>query len=291
MIQWFPGHMAKTVRQLKDKSKSIDGLVDIRDARIPLSSKTPILDQVFENKPKLIILNKADLADPLITKQWIKHLESPIQRVIPFSSQVKLDKQLFLNEAKKLRAKVHKKFSKAAFTPPLYLAVFGIPNVGKSTFINTMMGKRHAKIGDRPGVTKSVVWNKVNDFMHFLDTPGLTWQKFETQNTALKLALVFALKKERFDLKTISDAGLDYMLTHYIQALSKRYPEVAKNSNIETLSNDKNSYHIFFEQLAKQRQYLASGNELDVERAHETFLRDLRTGLLGRLTLEHPPVD
>lgn len=224
-IQWFPGHMAKAKREVTEKLKLIDIVFELVDARIPISSRNPLIDEIVANKPRIILLNKADMADPDVTKQWIDFFAAQQIDAIAIDSQSGTGvKQMVAVAKEKLRPKFEKMIAKGIKRPRAMRAlIVGIPNVGKSTLINRLAGKHIAKTGDTPGVTKAQQWIKVGKELELLDTPGILWPKFEDEEVGYKLATTGAIKDTILNLQDVAVYALRFLSTHYPDRLKERY--------------------------------------------------------------------
>ncbi len=280
-IQWFPGHMAKTRRKLKESLALVDMVIEVIDARIPQSSRNPELDALAAGKPRLLIMNKADMADDAATQQWVAHFQKQGYYVLPAECKTgkglqKLD--AILNEA--LSEQREKWKQKGMVGRPVRAMVVGIPNVGKSTFINRMTKGTRAKTEDRPGVTRGNQWFTLRSGAQLLDTPGVLWPKFEDQQVALRLAFTGAIRDQILDCEELACDLLHLLSTHYRPFLLERY----KLS--EPLPE--NSYELL-ELVGRKRGMLISGGEVDTVRAANMLLDEYRGGKCGRITLEHPP--
>ena len=272
-IQWFPGHMAKTIRQLTEKKKQIDLVIELVDARIPISSRNPVLSEIFPDHPRLLLLNKADLADKSVTQAWINHLSTDTQQVRAINSLDPFSVKSILSNAKVLVEKQAKK------TPAMInLLVAGIPNVGKSTLINRLIGKRKTVVGNKPGVTKSNQWFNVSESFKLLDSPGILWPKFEDQEVGLNLAICQGIKESILDIDELAFFGLQKVKELYPNSLKERY----------TLTDIPEDDTEMFYKIAKKRGCLMKGGEYDENRTYRAFLMDLQTGKLGPLSFERP---
>ena len=274
-IHYFPGHMAKALRNLGQLSSFCDILVEIADARAPLSSRNPLLAKISPEKPRLILLNKDDLADPLITQKWLawfKNKGIPASVMVANSRNVLklLKASLGPLEAKK-RAKEAKYGMKRQ---PLKLAVFGIPNVGKSTFINSLAGRKAAKAANRPGVTVNQQWVNVSGDVILLDTPGILPMNYEDPEVAKNLALLGSIREEVLPAHVLGEKLLAFLDEHYPEALTARFGPLEEDNPLE--------------HIARRRGLLLPGGEPDIERANSLLLREFRDGLLGRFSLEQP---
>lgn len=277
-IQWFPGHMAKAKREVTEKLKLIDIVFELVDARIPLSSRNPLIDEIVANKPRIMLLNKADMADPDVTKQWIDFFAAQQIEAIAIDSQSGTGvKQIVAVAKEKLRPKFEKMIAKGIKRPRAMRAlIVGIPNVGKSTLINRLAGKHIAKTGDTPGVTKAQQWIKVGKELELLDTPGILWPKFEDEEVGLKLATTGAIKDTILNLQDVAVYALRFLSTHYPDRLKERYALADIPEDIVQL----------FDDIGKKRGCLAAGGVVDYDKVAELVLRDIRTEKLGRLSFD-----
>ena len=260
-IQWFPGHMAKTRRMIKENLSLVDGVVEILDARIPFSSRNPEMDRLVKGKPKMLLLNKSDLADPNVTNQWIDYYKKlGVSAVLPIDCKSGKGVKNFLPTLKNqvLNDLIAKRESKGMVGVPLKIMIVGIPNVGKSSFINKMAGGKRAKVEDRPGVTRTKQWVKFGENVEMLDMPGVLWPKFEDQTVAHKLAFTGAVKDDVIDLETLSMMLLENLSQSYPKALIERY-------KID-ISPDDNGISLL-EKVGRKRGMLISGGEVNTERA------------------------
>ncbi|MBU8907032.1 ribosome biogenesis GTPase YlqF [Desertibacillus haloalkaliphilus] len=278
-IQWFPGHMAKARREVTEKLKMIDVVIELLDARVPLSSRNPMIDEIVSHKPRLVLLNKADLADPKITDEWSAYFEDQGSKVLAIDSQTGKGAREIPGAAKELAKPLLDKLKSKGMKPRAIRAlILGIPNVGKSTLINRLAVKKIAKTGDRPGVTKQQQWIKVGKEMELLDTPGILWPKFEDQTTGFRLAATGAIKDELLDFQEIALFALRYLKVHYPERIKERY-------KLEEIPEDALQ---LYDDIGKKRGCLLSGGYIDYDKAAEIILRELRAGKLGRLSLERP---
>ena len=277
-VQWFPGHMTKAKRQMEENLKKVDFVIEIRDARMPDASKNPMLDQLIQNKPRLILLSKKDKADKELTKQWVNALETENQKVLAldfihenFSKQlIKASNELCINLIEKQKRRGMKPRALRAM-------VCGIPNVGKSTFINTFAKRKAAQTGDRPGVTKSLQWIKVGQTLELLDTPGVLWPKFEDQQVGLKLALLGSVKDQVVNMDDLALFACEYLMQEKPEIFDTVYHVKIADTPYETLQN-----------IAIKRGYLLKG-EIDENRLMLSFVKDIRENihLQFLLTLFH----
>ena len=266
-IQWYPGHMTKTRRMIEADIKLVDAVAELTDARCPESGRNPILDELIGNKPRIIILNKSDYADESITKDWKKHYEGKGYAVLICDCRSGKGVSFFVPLLKKqLGHIIEKRQARGMKGMALRVMVVGIPNVGKSSFINRMANSRKTKVGDKPGITRGKQWVTIDKEIELLDTPGILWHKFDDPDVAKKLAFTGAVKDEVMDS---AELALEF-ISLYPDSVKERY-------NALTL-----------EEIAVNRKMLVSGAEPDTERAALTLLDEFRAGKLGRITLEQP---
>jgi len=276
-IQWFPGHMAKARRQIEEKLPVIDIVYELVDARIPLASSNPMLKEIIRNKPRLILLNKVDLADPQVTKAWINYYHKQgISAVETNSLTEKLPEKIYQISKGILKIQLKKESEKGLKTSPLNAMVIGIPNVGKSQFINNLAGKNKVKTGNKPGVTKMQSFLNAGDNLRVYDNPGVLWPKFD-DDTGMKLALLGSIKDSILPLDDVVLYGIDYLKKYYPKELEKKY-----NFNLEKLETNID----ILDAIGKVRGCLVAGGEIDYERVYNLFLNDLRNGALGRMSFE-----
>lgn len=278
-INWFPGHMRKTQREIKENLKLVDAVIEIRDARIPRASANPDIDRLLEGKPRIILLNKSDLTDSRVTKEWIDYLSNDNVKVLEVNclkgDGLKAIKPALLDLLKEKHDRLKAKGMVKIITRVM---VVGIPNVGKSTFINKMARNNIAKTGDRPGVTKSKQWIKTGIGIELLDTPGVLWPKFEDDKTALNLAFTGAIKDEIMDIEELSLRLVERLQDNYEAELKARYKldEVFENP-LDTL-----------DAIGKKRGTLISRGEIDYNRLAVILLDEFRGGKIGKISLERP---
>jgi ribosome biogenesis GTPase A len=281
-IQWYPGHMAKAKRQMIEKIKLIDVVIELMDARIPLASRNPMIDEIVGNKPRVLILNKSDMADPVWTSAWQKALNSENQRVLAVNSQTGEGTNQIAKAVRDLTEERRKRSEAKGMNPRADRAlILGIPNVGKSTLINRLANKKIAKIGDRPGITKQQQWIKVGKTMELLDTPGILWPKFEDEMVGLKLAATGAIKDEIIDLNEVAGFIVRYLVTYYPEALVERY-------KVATPAQEDLDLWLLLEQIGRNRGCVRSGGHIDLDKTSEIIVRDFRTLKIGLITLERP---
>ncbi|QOY34449.1 ribosome biogenesis GTPase YlqF [Anaerobacillus isosaccharinicus] len=278
-IQWFPGHMAKARREVTEKLKQIDVVFELVDARVPLSSRNPMIDVLVSHKPRLILLNKADLADPYITEQWSRYFQGKGFKVISIDSQTGKGTEKIPTVAKELAVDLLEKLKAKGMKPRAIRAlILGIPNVGKSTLINRLAKKKIAKTGDRPGITKQQQWIKVGSELELLDTPGILWPKFEDQIVGLRLAATGAIKDEILDFQDVAVFLLKYLKEQYPKPLMERFKLTEINEDVIEL----------FDAIGRNRGLLMSGGYIDYDKAAELILREFRSCKIGKISLEKP---
>lgn len=273
-IQWFPGHMAKAKREVSEKLKFVDIVFELVDARLPLSSRNPMLDQILQQKPRLVLLNKADLADPVQTKQWQKYFENQGFLALAINAQDNQGVKNIVGKAKQaLREKIERDKARGLKPRAIRAMVIGIPNVGKSTLMNRLVGKKIAQTGNKPGVTKGQQWLRSGSELELLDTPGILWPKFEDPEIGKKLALTGAIKDQLLHLDDIALYGLDFFARYYPGKIAERYG--LEKSEEEQLAAD-----LLMTITAKK------GFRDNYERGSEMIIFDIRHGKLGRFTLD-----
>lgn len=277
-FQWYPGHMTKAKRMMQENIKLIDLVIELVDARIPLSSRNPDIDELGKNKARLVLLNKADLAEDKWNDAWAGYFKKKGFSVVKVNSRkgggIK-SIQGVIREA--CAEKIERDRKRGILNRPVRAMVVGIPNVGKSTFINALAGKACAKTGNKPGVTKGKQWIRLNKQVELLDTPGILWPKFEDQEVGLKLAFIGSIKDEVLQTEELAAELIHFLRTAYPEVLADKY-------NIEMDEDD----YVVLNHIAKSRNCIVRGNELDTEKAALLLLDDFRNGKLGRLTLEYP---
>lgn len=278
-IQWYPGHMAKTRRLIEDNLKLVDVVVEITDARIPFSSRNPSFDDILGKKPRLIILNKSDLADKTVTKLWIGWCKENNLPVIPISCSTGMGVSSISLAAKDvIKDKLEREKAKG-LNRTVKIMMVGIPNVGKSTLINRLVGKASAKTGDRPGVTRGKQWLRLKNEIELLDTPGILPPKFEDETVAKNLAYTGAVKDEIMNIELLAYSLLDYLKIYYPELLAQRY-------KIE-FDSENEGYEIL-EKIGRKRGCVISGGEIDCERAANLVIDELRACRIGNISLERP---
>ncbi|PXV96093.1 ribosome biogenesis GTPase A [Lachnotalea glycerini] len=277
-FQWYPGHMTKAKRMMQENIKLIDLIIELVDARIPLSSRNPDIDDLGKNKARLILLNKSDLASEKGNEEWKKYFEDKGFYVVKVNSKngngIKNVNSVVQDACKE---KIERDRKRGILNRPIRAMVVGIPNVGKSTFINTFAGKACAKTGNKPGVTKGKQWIKLNKNVELLDTPGILWPKFEDQLVGLKLALIGSIKDEILNVEELALELIKFLNNHYKGLMEEKYtiPEIENSA-------------FALQNVAESKQCKLKGNEPDLVKAANLIIDDFRNGKLGRITLEFP---
>ena len=277
-VQWYPGHMTKAKRMMQEDIKLIDLIIELVDARVPLSSRNPDIDELGKNKARLILLNKSDLADERQNAAWEYYFLEKGFFVVKVNSKSGAGVKAVhgaIQEA--CKEKIERDRRRGIKNRPVRCMVVGIPNVGKSTFINTFAGKACAKTGNKPGVTKGKQWIRLKKGVELLDTPGILWPKFEDQNVGIRLALIGSIKDEILNIDELSLVLIEYLVHHYAGILTQRYEIVEEGKPVEML-----------EAIAKNRNCLLKGGDLDYSKAAALLIEDFRSGKLGKITLEIP---
>ena len=276
-IQWFPGHMSKARRQVQENLKHVDFVTILVDARLPLSSQNPMLTKIVGDKPKLLILNKADLADSNRTKEWRTYFKSQGIKTLAINSKEQSTVKLVTDAAKSLMAdKIQRLRERGIQKETLRTMIIGIPNAGKSTLMNRLAGKKIAVVGNKPGVTKGQQWLKSNKALEILDTPGILWPKFEDELVGLKLALTGAIKDQLLPMDEVTIFGLNYFKTYYPERLEERF---------KGIELEEEAPEIIMEMTRKL------GFREDYDRFYNLFVKEVRDGKLGRYTLDIVGVD
>ena len=277
-FQWYPGHMTKAKRQMQEDIKLIDLVIELVDARIPLSSRNPDIDELGKNKYRLILMNKADLADKEQTKKWAEYFKSKGFFVVSLDARTKNSMKSITDIVMEAcKEKIERDRKRGIKNRPVRAMVVGIPNVGKSTFINSYAGKACAKTGNKPGVTKGKQWIRLNKNVELLDTPGILWPKFEDQMVGLRLALIGSIKDEILNIDELAMELIKYLIKNYSGIINARY-EVDESKELTDIIVD----------IAKNRNCLLKGGEPDYSKAAALVIDDFRSGKMGCITLESP---
>ena len=280
-IQWYPGHMTKAKRAMKEDIKLIDLVIELVDARVPLGSRNPDIDELAKGKGRIVLLNKADLADDGCTERWIAWFKEQGIHALRINARSGMGmKQIQPLVQEACKEKIERDRRRGIKNRPVRTMVVGIPNVGKSTFINSFAGKACAKTGNKPGVTKGNQWIRLNKTLELLDTPGILWPKFEDQEVGKRLAFIGSIKDEILNLEELSLELLDYIRTNYPGLLNTRYGIEEEGTPVSLL-----------EAVADKRRCLIRGQEIDYAKAAGIVMEEFRNGKIGRITLEFPPVE
>ncbi len=284
-IQWFPGHMAKTRRLIQENLKMVDIVVELADARIPQSSRNPELSKWLNNKARVLVLNKADTADPTATQKWLQYYKKKGIAALACDSRSGRGLEKFLPLVKEqLHELLERREKKGVTGTPIRVMVVGIPNVGKSSFINKMAGSKRAKVEDRPGVTRTKQWVNISQEMQLLDMPGVLWPKFEDPLVGEKLAFTGAVKDDVIDIELLAMRLLAYLREEYPKAMEERYK--LSGTNYQELDD-----YELLELVGRKRGMLISGGEVNTERAAITVMDEYRSGKLGKLTFDPIPTE
>ncbi len=277
-IQWYPGHMTKTRRMMEENISLVDIVIELLDARLPLSSKNPDIDKLAVNKKRIVILNKVDLADDKKTKEWSEYFKAKGFEVIEADCARGKGIKEITPVAKELMAeKVERLRKRGRIFVPTRAMIVGIPNVGKSTLINKFVGRNMAKTGDKAGVTRAKQWVKIKKDFELLDTPGILWPKFDDENVGLKLAFTGAINDSIMDSTVL--------VTHLIEYLNRLYPNAVK-SRYGIEYDENTSVNEIYEKIARKRGFIKKGDEVDYKRAADIVIDEFRAGMLGKMTLE-----
>ena len=279
-IQWYPGHMTKTRRQMEADIRLVDAVCEIVDARIPMASRNPDIDAICGNKPRMMILNRIDLADPQETKKWAAYFRGKGMMVLETDCRNRKGTNLFAPKVKELlKEKIQRYQEKGQTGRTIRVMVVGIPNVGKSTFINQVAGRKSAKAENRPGVTRGKQWVTVERGLELLDTPGILWPKFEDPEVGIRLAYTGAVKDDVVDVETLA--------AHLAELLGRKYPQVLETRYKIQIPEEFKGYELL-ELCGRKRGMLISGGEVDTERMSRVLLEEYRNGKLGKFTFESP---
>ena len=276
--QWYPGHMTKAKRMMQENIKLIDIVIELVDARIPLSSRNPDIDELGKNKARVVLLNKSDLADKRYNKQWMEYFTEKGFHVLEINSKngagIKSIQGLVQEACKE---KIERDRKRGILNRPVRAMVVGIPNVGKSTFINSFAGKACTKTGNKPGVTKGKQWIRLNKSLELLDTPGILWPKFEDQSVGMKLAFIGSMNDEVLHMDELAAELIEFLLKNYPGVLKERYEIEESKDKFETLTH-----------ICISRRCFKKGEEPDIDKAAAIVMEDFRSGKLGKITLEFP---
>ena len=288
-INWFPGHMAKTKKQIIEDLKLVDVVIEILDARIPFSSQNPEIKQITQNKKKVVILNKCDLSDENYNKKWMEHFIKQGHKVVLVDANTGKGINEVIKQIQSTMSEELKKLAeKGRIGKKIRVMIVGIPNVGKSSFINRIAKKNSAEVGNRPGVTKQKQWIRINDEIELMDTPGVLWPKFESEEVALNLAYTGTIKDDILEITEIAYCLVKFLLENYKNNLLERYSlseQVVDDILAKEQEENQNIYEIM-QLIGKRRGAIISGGNIDDEKTSKIILDDFRSGKLGRITLE-----
>lgn len=278
-IQWFPGHMTKTRRQIEEKLKLIDVVVEILDARIPLSSKNPDIEKITQGKPRIVVLNKCDLADEVITKKWVEYYKNIGIMCCVADCEKGKGVQESINLVKQIMADKIAQNADKGMNRAIKILVAGVPNAGKSSYINRLAGRASATVGDRPGVTRGQQWIRLKNGIELLDTPGILWPKFEDERVGEHLAFTGAVKDEIMDVELLACKLAEFLNENYRELLCARY-KLLDTGGMQGFE--------LVEYIGKKRGFVISGGEIDFLRASNILLDEFRSSKIGRISIEKP---
>ena len=286
-IQWYPGHMTKAKRMMQEDIKLIDLIIELTDARIPLSGRNPDIDELGKNKFRLILLNKADLADPVCNKSWTTYFKEKGYAVLEINAKTGAGMKSIQDTILQVcHEKIERDKKRGILNRPIRAMVVGIPNVGKSTFINSFARKACTKTGNKPGVTKGKQWIRINSSLELLDTPGILWPKFEDQTVGMKLAFIGSINDEILNKQEMALDLITYLKTAYPEVIKERY-----GISYSADADEKQAAVMCLAEIARVRKCFDKGESLNYEKAAGLFIDDFRSGRLGRITLEKPVTD
>lgn len=286
-INWYPGHMLKTKKQIMEDLKLIDIVIEILDARIPISSRNPDMQKIIQNKKRIVILNKSDLAEEKETTKWVEYYKkNDIKAIVADSNLGKGIKETLKQIEKIMEEDMQKAAKKGRIKKNIRVMILGIPNVGKSSFINRLCNKKITIVGNRPGVTRQKQWVRISNNIELLDTPGVLWPKFEDEKVALNLSFAGSIKDEILETVEVAFSLLTYLYNSYKSDLMERY-KITENDIEDIKSEDENEeIYNLMKLIGKRRGAVISGGEVDDEKTANILLNDFRSGKLGRITLE-----
>lgn len=287
-IQWYPGHMTKARRAMKEDMKLIDLIIELVDARVPVSSRNPDIDELGRQKARLVLLNKADLAGEGANDAWVRWFRGQGVQAVKLDSRSRAGlKQIQAAVQEACREKIERDKKRGILNRPVRAMVVGIPNVGKSTFINSYAGKACARTGNKPGVTKGNQWIRLNKSLELLDTPGILWPRFESQEVGLHLALIGSINDQILDRQQLGAELICLLAERYPLALAQRYGDIGAGGHLVQVDGLEEAAGIL-EEIARARGCLMKGGQCDLKKAADLLLDDFRSGRLGRITLEFP---
>ena len=276
-INWYPGHMKKTKELIKENLKLVNAVIEVLDARLPISSSNPVIDELVKNKIRIVLLNKYDLSDSAITERWIQTYRKKGITAIPMNSANGDGLKQLIHILDMINERINDKGGRVR---PLRVMIVGIPNVGKSSLINRFAGKRSARIGNKPGVTRGKQWISIKGNIQLLDTPGILWPKFEDQQIAVRLAFVGSIKDEILDIEDIAFKFVEFLQKNYPNLLKERYKlEILKETPLEIMDD-----------ICIKRGFIRSGGKNDYERVSKTIIDEYRNGKIGKISIEKPDI-
>ena len=290
-IQWYPGHMAKTRRQIEEDLKLVDIVIELLDSRIPVSSRNPEIAKITKNKDKIIVLNKSDLADSAQNELWIKYFKENGQVAIAADCNSGKGINEILRAIEKIKKEDQEKYAeKGRVGRKIRAMVLGIPNVGKSSFINRVSKNNNLKVGNKPGVTKSKQWIRINEKIELLDTPGVLWPKFENEQVALNLSFTGTIKDDILPITEVAYQLLKFLLENYRQNVIQRYKLTEEYIEQILSKPEPENFNIYeiMQEIGRKRGQIMSGGEVDDEKTSKIIIEDYRSGKLGKITLEKP---
>ena len=288
-INWFPGHMAKTRKQITEDLKLVDVVIEILDARIPISSQNPEIKQITQNKKKVVVLNKCDLSDENDNKKWMEHFIKQGNKAVLVDANLGKGVNEVIRQTQAVMEEELKKLAeKGRIGRKIRVMIVGIPNVGKSSFINRIAKKNSAEVGNRPGVTKQKQWIRINNEIELMDTPGVLWPKFESEEVALNLAFTGTIKDDILEITEIAYSLTKFLLENYRSNLLERYSlnEITIDEILSQEQDENQNIYEIMQLIGKRRGAIISGGNIDDEKTSKIILDDFRSGKLGRITLE-----
>lgn len=287
--QWYPGHMTKAMRMMQENIGLVDVIIELTDARIPMAGRNPDIDKLGQNKSRLVILNKCDLADPEVNKEWVKYFEDQGIRVMEMNSKENGRVRQVLDQVtESCREKIERDKKRGIVNRPIRAMVAGIPNVGKSTFINKISGKAAAKTGNKPGVTKGKQWIMLGKNLQLLDTPGVLWPKFEDEVVGLNLALIGSMNDENLDKNELAVELIRKLEKWYPQTITEKYQVTEQQKLLYEEDQYETPESSILTAIAQNRKLIKQGGKSDIDRASALLLDDFRNGRLGKISLERP---
>lgn len=292
-INWYPGHMTKARRMMEEDIKLVDLVIEIVDARIPLSSRNPDIDKLAKNKARIVLLNKSDLADDTVTDEWITYFKDKGFYCLKLNSRLNVSNRAVNNLiTAACSAKIERDRARGIKNRSIKAMIVGIPNVGKSTFINSFTGRKSAKTGNKPGVTKGKQWIRINGSVELLDTPGILWPKIEDRNVGERLAMIGSINDQILNIEELALETIKFLKKSYQPQLYSRYDiteDIFDNVDTETMMNPENADALcIMEHIARKRGCIKKGSDIDYEKCAACILDDFREGKIGTISLERP---